>query len=339
MERAGASCYVYAKACGMYARSFVGTRARRLFEARRLPDLWSLLFGGEVPLVPEGMLAQLIERKSEDKAIADFVGLLAMYDTPDPVSRALLSFYDFANLKAMSSALALGATERPRLVDVGSFSVIDASRWPDLAAVTRGSPVAWYDRVPERDEAVVWETRLDHEYYRSLWGALESLPRSERQTAEPFVGEEISLQNAVWTLRLRAYYGLSADEIVPLLAGAGNVPKAQDPLCRAAMDALETPLDSWPEWSAWRYAWLLNPHEEGVPWTVDPRWAQLAGDRRLSRLAMRSFHQNPFSVGTLVAFFRIKQLETQMIRVAAEGIRLGLTDSQIQDFMGESQNA
>lgn len=53
MEKSGAEAYVYAKACGMYARSYVGPRTSRLFAVKRLQDLWSLLYRGSSPC-PKG---------------------------------------------------------------------------------------------------------------------------------------------------------------------------------------------------------------------------------------------------------------------------------------------
>jgi vacuolar-type H+-ATPase subunit C/Vma6 len=338
MDKEGAAAFVYAKACGMYARSFVGLRAKKLFEAKRLQDLWVLLYSDEVPLVPEGMLALLLERKSEERAVIDFITLLSAYDNPDPLSRALLSLYDYNNLKASSSSILLGKTEAPFMVDIGPYSILDTLKWPDLEGMTRNTRVAWYNRVPAFSEQIEWETRLDHDYYHCLWDALGSLDAKNRASAEVLIREEIILQNIVWAMRLRVYYDKIPDEIIPMLALSGEGPKISGIVCQDALDILDKPIDLWNEWKSWKYSWLLNPHEEGVPWLLDPRWAQLAADKYLYRLAMRQFHQNPFTVGVLVSFFKIKQLEEHMIRVAAEGLRLGASEKQMSEFMGDSQN-
>lgn len=338
MDRAGAASFVYAKACGMYARSFVGSRAKKLFEAKRLQDLWSLLFKEEVPLVPEGMLALLLERKSEEYAVRDFITLVSVYDKPDPVSLALLSLYDYNNLKAASSSILLGKTERPFMVDIGEFAMFDASLWPDLAGMTQNTPVSWYNRVPDPTELIEWETRLDHEYYRSLWFSLQSLKGEDRISTEKLIREEIILQNIIWTMRLRVYYEKTGDEILPMLAGNNDGKAVAKILCEPAQAIFEKSVDSWKDWSTWKYSWLLNPHEEGVPWTVDPRWAQLSADTYLYNLALKEFHQHPFTIGVLVSFFKIKQLEEHLIRVAAEGLRLGVSENQMREFLGDSQN-
>lgn len=54
----------------------------------------------------------------------------------------------------------------------------------------------------------------------------------------------------------------------------------------------------------------------------DPRWAQLAADKYLYRLALDRFHRL-LTTGVLVSFFKIKQLEEHMIS-RRKGIRPGL---------------
>ena len=67
MDKSGAAAYVYAKASGILARSFVGNRTQKLFEAKSLSELWTLVFKTEVPLVPEVMLAKQIEVEAQNR--------------------------------------------------------------------------------------------------------------------------------------------------------------------------------------------------------------------------------------------------------------------------------
>ena len=53
MDKSAADAYVYAKASGMLARSFIGGRAAQLFEVHSLKELWTLLFKKEVPVMSE----------------------------------------------------------------------------------------------------------------------------------------------------------------------------------------------------------------------------------------------------------------------------------------------
>ena len=51
MDKSSADAYVYVKASGILARSFVGAKARELFSVRSLKELWSLIFKKEVPAI------------------------------------------------------------------------------------------------------------------------------------------------------------------------------------------------------------------------------------------------------------------------------------------------
>ncbi len=333
MDRVGADAYVYARACALRSKSWIGPRAKRLLESRRLQDLWTLIYDEPPPMVPEGLLALLLERQFEQRVVDQFLNLISVYEKPDPVSVAFLSLYEYNNLKAESAALAQGKTERPFIVDIGEYGLFNHDAWPDLAAITRGTNCAWYNAVPAPEAHIDWETRLDHEYYRNLWMAVKSLGSQDRAAVEPLVKEEIILQNIVWALRLRVYYDMDTDAIATMLALSDEAEGAA--LRRPASAALSRSPDVWSEWSDWEYRWLLNPGEEGTPWNLDPRYAQLQADRKLFRMAQNRFHRNPFTAGVPVAFFKLKQMEEQMVRVAAEGLRLGATADQIAEITGE----
>lgn len=335
MDRFAADSFVYSKACGMYARSFVGKRTRLLFEARRLRDLWTILFDDEVPLAPEGLLTLYLERRAEQQAVDQFITLLSAYDKPDLLSKTLVSFYDYNNLKSAVSAVLTGESEPPFMVDLKQFSILDRTKWPDIAAMTRNSPFSWYDHVPEGEEQIAWEVRLDNQYYCSLLEAARTLPAKDRRSAEPMILEEVILQNIIWTMRLVSYYSMKSDQIIPMLAGNDEPDAVRDIVCGPAISVLNRSFDTYSDWKGWKYEWLLNPHEEGFPWSLDPRWAQLAADKYLFNNAMKHFHKKPFTAGVLVSFLKIKQLEDQMIRVAAEGLRLGASDTQIMEYVGD----
>jgi hypothetical protein len=64
MDKSAAHAFVFAKASGMLSKSFVGNRFLSIFQEKKLQDLWKLLFEDEVPLLPEYLLAQTIEKKS-----------------------------------------------------------------------------------------------------------------------------------------------------------------------------------------------------------------------------------------------------------------------------------
>ena len=151
-----------------------------------------------------------------------------------------------------------------------------------------------------------------------MWAGFNSLSPADKRSCGRLVHDEIILQNIVWVLRLRTYYGLKERDIRPLLAGADD-PETEELFCRPAYFALDKPLDDRHAWEKWPYARFLNPHEEGMPWTLDPRYVQFASDDYLYRLA----------------FFKIKHLEEYIIRSAAESLRVGTDDLFKSGFLGD----
>lgn len=334
MDKVAADAFVYAKASGMYSKAFVGERAKKLFEQNHVSDLWTLLFKDEVPLVPEGRLAQLLERRVAEQSAADFVSLVKMYDKPDPLSLAFLSFYDCNNIKTAYQAVLSGA-EKPYLVDISPFSMLKTDTWPNIGAMTASSPYKWFDRIPEMDLRVKWENRLDNQYFMGLWTAMNQLPGKDRMAVEDIVREEIVLQNIVWALRLRVYYKMTEEDILPMLAGSGENPEVKAELTEPALAVLRKPLDSIEEWKKWKYFSLLNPEDENGFWQLDPRWLGLQIQRKIYKTAENRFHQSQFTAGVLVSFFKIQRLQEYMIRVAAEGIRMGASEIQMNEFVGD----
>ena len=322
MDGTSAAAYVYAKACGMLSKSFIGARADKLFAARSLSDLWTLLFKTEVPLVPEALLAKQIEEKAEQTFINDYIVLLNAFDKPDPISVQLLRFYDYNNIKDIAAALCEGKTEMPALANIGKYSALDYNAWPDIAAITKDSPMAWYNTVPTWNTQYEMDRRLDVQYIRELWEAVRLLPKSERDPVEHIIGEYIVLENCIWAIRLAVYYGMEKEEIIGRLAGEKDMPDKYDRLAGEAVRILDRAVDTWHDWADWKYVALINSGEEGSVWNLDPRRIQQAAGVYLNRKALNSFHRYPFTANVLVTWFKIKKHELNCIRTAAEGMRL-----------------
>lgn len=93
----GAASYVYAKASALLAKSFVGENSSRLFSVRSLRELYSLLFGNEIPSVPEILLAKEIEERAALLMLSQFKTLLSSFDSLPPILSEILSFYEYEN--------------------------------------------------------------------------------------------------------------------------------------------------------------------------------------------------------------------------------------------------
>ena len=338
MERSAASAYIYAKASGMLAKSFVGHRASQLFSVKSLQELWGLLFAGDMPALPEAMLAKKIEQDAEKAFIRDYCTLLSAFTKPDDVLVSLLRFYDYDNLKEIGAALCYNETTPPDIADIGAYSMLDYKAWPNLERMTEASPVAWYKKVPKPAEQQVADNRLDAQYVKELWASVNKLPFSEREEVASLIKSEIAFNNIIWVLRLKVFYNMSPEEIAGRIVYADPKDRSRDVFAGPALKLLEKATDSWDEWKDWKYADALNPHEEGSVWELDPSWVELSLRRKLNEQALHAFHKRPFTALVLVAWYKIKQHELDCIRTVAEGLRLNAEPAQVMAAAGEGKS-
>jgi vacuolar-type H+-ATPase subunit C/Vma6 len=318
----------------MLAKSFIGKRTIMLFEANTLNELWSLMFAVEAPIVPEVMLAKALEQQAEKQYSDDYITLLRAYSDPDPILVVLLRTFDYDNLKDIGAALCAHASECPDLVDIRPYSLLNYDAWPDIAKITRDSPSAWYNMPPLASDQHTLDTKLDKQYAIELWEAVRSLAAADREPVYDIIQQQIMLQNILWAIRLKVYFAMPKEEIIPRLAFAGAAETKDDPLAGEAMRILDWPVDSYDAWTRWKYAKLLNPWEEGVLWTIDPRWMNQAFKKLIQKRALQRFHQHPFTDATLVTWFLIKQFELDCIRTAVEGLRLNVDKKRVREVAG-----
>lgn len=97
LDRSAAASFVYAKASGLLSKSFVGDNADKLFAVQSLRELYSLLFGDEVPAVPEVLLSKEIEVKAAARFVEQYKNLLSEFEKPSPILSEILSFYEYEN--------------------------------------------------------------------------------------------------------------------------------------------------------------------------------------------------------------------------------------------------
>ena len=336
MDKVTAESYVYAKASGMLSKSYVGERARQLFAQNSLQELWNFLFKKESPAVPETLLARELEREAFDSFVGQYKTLLANYSKPHNIYLYLLQSYDFENLKDIGAALALGKKNMPDVEDISPFNIISYDKWPDIKAMTQTGSLSWYS-VPELAEQHLENSRLDSFFIENLWKSLDSVNPECKSALKNLIGKKIRIDNTVWAIRLRFYYGMSKEEIIPLLSYSDKSRKPGDVLAQEAISTLDWDLDDYDTWSKWKHADLLNPHEEGVVWTVDSRWITQKAKNMYVEKAYRLFHIYPFTECPLVCWFIVKRNELDNIRTASESLRLNIGSSQAMNLAGFSE--
>ena len=110
--------------------------------------------------------------------------------------------------------------------------------------------------------------------------------------------------------------------------------ESSDPLAYEAIKTLDLELDNYDAWKNWKYSRLLNPHEEGVVWTIDPRWISNSYKSLYVKKAYKLFHKYPFTACPIVCWFIIKRNELDNIRTASESLRLSIDSSQAMQMTG-----
>jgi hypothetical protein len=335
MPRSGERAYVYAKACGIIGKSFVGSRMPALETAGRLADLDRLVFPGSFRELPERELLIDLERRIAGRSVNQIISIVNSYAKPPEFLVRLLRSYEYEDLKSALAAVAGREPKAPSFTNLGRFGVVKFDAYPDLAAMTAGTEFEFLaSETPGKgDEGIALQIKLDKHYYTALWESLYYLKRQDRSGIEAVLSEEISLRNVVWTLRLRTYYGMGGDEVAEKLVDL-KIPtrkrggESGHSLAADAEAVLELPLDTYAPWASWKRASLLNP-ERNDGWTADPRYFQNAASRYLYHLARHYFHRRPFSVDTAACFIKLKQFEEDLLTSVAEGLGIGMTSRDV----------
>lgn len=338
MDKSAADSYVYAKMSGMMAKSFVGERATHLFEVDSLSKLWTLVFNRESPPVPQNLLSRELEKEAQKEFFNQYIKLIKNYSHPSQILTTLLRFYEYDNLKTLSSALNEGFEEMPDLADISPFSQVNYSAWPNFQEITAKSPYEWYKAPVEFSVQRENDYKLDEQYIRELWTATKKTAPSCRKALEDLIGEKISIDNVIWALRLKIYYKMPDFEILNHLVYSTDENKnscnPEDIFVKESAKILSWDVDDWTKWGKWKLSAILNPHQEGDVWILDPRWLNNAYKSFYVKKAYKMFHLYPFTECPLVCFFIVKRNELDNIRTAAESIRLNISSSQAMEIAG-----
>lgn len=334
MDKTGAGAYIFAKANGILGKSFTGKRAQKLFAAKSLGELWTLLFRSQPPMVPEVMLSQQIEEKAFSDFTNQFVNFISLYDKPEEVLKDQLLMYEGENLKEIGASLCKGETKCPAVINLKNYSSLNYAAWPDIKKITKGSPFSWYNKVPGIHEQQELDFKIDIQICRHLWDAATRQKGEAGEALLKLYRQEFIIKNIVWVLRLRLYYNMKSEDIVKNLIYVTDKPGHSDPIAAPALKILDWPLDEYEVWSNWRYASLVNPYEPGTVWQIDPIWIEKRNRVEINRKAAMLFHQFPGEPASLIGWYKMKEFELSCIRTAVESIRLNVNPEEAMDAIG-----
>ena len=337
MDKTGAEAFVYAKAAGLLRKSFINEKASQLFKVNKVDDLWTLLFSSQPPALPEVLLAQEIEKEAQKRFLAQYTNLLNQYDKPEPILAAQLSFYEAENLKEICAALCNGEQECPPLIPLNAnvcSSGLDFSAWPDIKKITQNTEYSWLDSVPDRHAQQEIDFKIDLQCVQNLWKAIEKTDSSCRQVLFDFYTEEYIMKNIVWVLRLKRYYKMDGEQIRQHLIYITQAADKNDPIAAPALQIIDKDMEDYNQWKNWKYDELLNPHESGEVWQLEPGWIERKSLVRMNKFAQRLFHLYGMTSAALIGWFYMKDFELRCIRTAVESLRLNISQAEAMSAAG-----
>lgn len=335
--------YIYAKVCGMLSKSFVGAGFSRLQSVTSLEGLWTLLFSSECPSAAPAELAEMIEHKAEGLFLEKFISLMNSQSRPPQFLIDLIRLYDYENLKELlffSIKEGDSSSKIPEMNYIHPFSMLHYDKWPDVAGLVAGSPVEWCATERSAVSQLELESHLDLQYIRNLWNSASQLSHDTGESIKRMLREELLLDNLVWSLRLRVYFGMEGKEVLHRLVTLEDVSDisgiSSDELAGPIARTLDCSINNYEAWSKSAYAALLNPPDEDELWTIDPRWINSVAHRKLFYQWKKSLHHNHALPHVLYCWFKIKRYELDCIRAVTECLRLGLPIGQVNDVLNIS---
>jgi vacuolar-type H+-ATPase subunit C/Vma6 len=330
MPGSGERAYVYAKACGIMGKSFIGKRISALGSVTRLSELDRMVFPRAPRDLPERELLVDLERRIIARAADQIFAVVDSFSQPPEFLVRLLRSYEYGDLGNALNAVAAGESSPPGFTDLGRFRTVSFEAYPRLDAMVKNTEFAWLLKEPvgQGDTAnnSLLQTRLDQQYYSGLWESMIALAPRDRVSAKKILSEEISLRNVVWALRMRTYYEMPPEEVRNRLV---FITGGSDTLAADAAASLDLDLTVREAWRDWKRAAMLNPEQPGVQWRADPRYFQNAAAGYLYRLTRQFFRRSPFSLDTVFCFIKLKQFEEDLLTNTAEGLGLGMAGRDV----------
>jgi vacuolar-type H+-ATPase subunit C/Vma6 len=199
----------------------------------------------------------------------------------------------------------------------------------DYEKAIKGSPYSWVLPLLGTLPLAQVENRLDRDYYDRFMQLARALPARDRTGVVRLGNAEIALVNVIWALRLRFYFKLDAAKAAGLFIGGSS-----SSVRSAIADAFEIPPDSTEGWRKWRYGWLLEDQLVDSFTAPDPMKAEQKASQALYARAHAAFHQNPFTLGPLVAYFKLKEYEASLLGIAVEALHLSVPEQDVLDIVG-----
>ena len=328
MSRTSRYAFILAKIYGIMARSYVGANYRDLLRLKSLAELSDRLFPGD-PRSPDAPMPIELETRIVGASISAMTYVLDYFEPPEEILVHAARRLEYQNVKAVARGIVHGGVDDLRIWDLGKYAGIRLQGARDREKAIKSSSYAWILPLLRTIPLAELENRLDRDYYGRFLALCRALPARDRTGPLRLVNAEIALSNVVWALRLRFYFKLDWGKArLLMIPGTGSSVRA------AVEAAFEIPSDSADEWRKWRYGWLLEDQLSETFTAPDPLRAEQKASQALYARAHQAFHQNPFTLGPLVAYFKLKEHEATLLNIAAEALHLSVPEQDILALVG-----
>jgi len=329
MSRTSRYAFIMAKVYGILARSFVGASYRDLLRLKSLSELSQRLFPGEKDASTAEPLPIELEASIVRASIDAMIYVLDMLPDPPPILVHTARKLEYQNVKTMVRGIVHGRVDGLRIWDLGKYAGIRFGGLKDPEKAFPGTPYAWLLPLIHTLPLAELENRLDRDYYDRLMQLARALPSRDQTGVLRLANAEIALANVIWALRLRFYFKIDASKALGLLIGGTS-----SSVRAAIAEAFEIPADSTDGWRKWRYGWLLEDQLAESFVAPDPMRAEQKASQALYARAHQSFHQNPFTLGPLFAYFKLKEYEASLLGIAVEALHLSVPEQDVLDIVG-----
>jgi vacuolar-type H+-ATPase subunit C/Vma6 len=331
MSRTSRYAFVMAKLYGILARSFVGQNYRDILRLKKVSELYDTIFPGERGEKPEYALTEELEARIVTAGIDSMIYVLDLLGEKPEILVHMLRKLEYQGLKAAIRGVVRGGGGQARVWDLGPYAGVSLAGAKDTADAIRKSDYAWVLPLLETTPLFEIENRLDLDYYTRLLQLARALPTRDRTGVLRLVMLQITLANVVWALRLRFFFAIDGEKAQKLL-----IPGMVDAQRKAVAQVFEIPADAAEEWRKWKYGWLIEDQLGESFKAPDPVRAEQKADQRLYTRAHQLFHQSPFTLCPLAAWFTLKEYEAALLKTAAEAVALSVPEQEILAIVGMS---
>ena len=330
MNRPSRYAFILAKIYGRLRTTYVGANFQDLLRLKRLEEVFDTLFPGERVAGAEEALSSDLEARIVRAGIRSMIQVLELLRDPEEILVHIVRKFEYQNVKSVIRSLVRGEGEKPPFWDLGKHALLRLpEKGHDLEKALSATPYAWILPHVRSRPLFEAENMLDRDYYSRLLGLARKLPSQDRVGVLRLVSLETTLADATWALRVRFFFGLDLQAARPLM-----IPGTTHPHRKAIAEAFEIPADSVEGWRKWRYAWLINDQLGESFRGPDPVRAEQKAARHLSLKAHQLCHEDPFTLTPIVAYFKLKELETGMLKIAVEALHLSVPEHEVLSMVG-----